>query len=446
MTESATEVLDFRQVAQLGEDDGKAAAKRLSAVCAELTAAGAHTAVERLRDIDVVVRDLPFPVIERLVAPERVLDELEQVQSQAVQRLHAWRNQAALIPLLITWVSLAVVVLARDRSGTVYIPIFATVALVDACLIGLVVVLTRLAHQREAAGAREYDNVARQLDMAVSALAIAVESQTMRTPVDADDWARAAGNVIEKAVQQTRELTEAGQKAVEDAARTIESAHTRSDDLIGKLAEQSRATLQSLQQATGQIVDRVVKEAVTVLHDAVAADRSLINDQLAPLVSQFQVGVDDFAKSYRVYQESTATFVAVTADLGAATKVLADSARSYTDIAESIDAHLRGIEGSQGTFIARVTESVSSMGTAATAMENMSTLLRDRLLVDLERITGQLNTSGERLASVDGNLVGTTGALTGAAQELRAAAIVFNEATPGRRRWPFRRRGRSTES
>jgi hypothetical protein len=442
----SAEAVTFPHVARLGKSEGKAAAESLSALCAELTKSGAHTAVKRLRDIDEVVGDLPFPVIERLVAPERVLAELDEVQTQPVRRLHAWRNQLALLPLFITWVSLAIAVLMRSPSGELLGPMFAVVALVDAVLIGLVVVLTQQTHKKEAEAARDYDRVARQLDGAITSLAIAAESEAVRTPANAEQWADATRRVIQDAMKQTAELSEANREVVTSAAAAVESAHTKADDLVRLLAEQTRSTLQSLQQANEQIITQVVKEAVTVLHDAVAADRSLINDQMAPLVAQFRSSVDDFTKSYSTYQASTATFVAVTADLGSATNVLAESAKSYSDIAGSIDGHLRTIEGSQDTFITQVTESVKSMGTAADAMEGMSTLLRERLRADLEKITVQLTNSSERLSAVDGSLVGTTAALAGAARQLQDAAAALDRASHGRRSWPFGRNRHPTES
>jgi len=105
-----------------------------------------------------------------------------------------------------------------------------------------------------------------------------------------------------------------------------------------------------------------------------------------------------------------------------AAKVLGDSAKSYTDIATSIDSHLGKIDESQQHFIRQVTDSARDMGTAASSMETVSTLLSDRLRTDLEQITRNLNESSTRLAAVDSNLIGTTDALAHAATEMRAAA------------------------
>lgn len=433
-----SEVTDFPHVAKLGMREGQAAAESLSAICTELTNAEVHTAVHRIRGIDDIIDDLPFPVIERLIAPERVLAELDEVQTHPVRRLHAWRNQLALLPLFITWVTLAFAVLARDRSSEFLGPTFAVVAFVDALLIGLVVLLTRMAHKRENAASIEYDRIAGQLDKAITCLAIAAENNTtMASPLKAEEWAESARRVIQEAMRETRELSEANRLVVADAANAVESARAKADDLIKQLAEQSRATLESLQQANEQMVTRVIKESVTVLTDAVNADRSLINDQMAPLVDKFRSSVEDFSRSFGTYQSNTDTFVTVTADLGAAANVLAESAKSYSDIAESIDSHLRMIKTSQEDFIKQVTESAQSMGTAAGAMQTMSTLLRDQLKADLERITTQLDTSSARLATVDSNLVGTTGALAGAATELQRASVALDRVSR-RRIWPFK--------
>jgi hypothetical protein len=58
-------------------------------------------------------------------------------------------------------------------------------------------------------------------------------------------------------------------------------------------------------------------------------------------------------------------------------------------------------------------------------LENVSTLLSDRLRADLEAITVQLNSSSARLAAVDTNLVVTTTALGQAAREMQNAAAAM---------------------
>lgn len=397
----------------------------------------------RISKIDEVVDTLPFPVIERLMAPERVLADVDEAQNESVRQLHSLRNQIALIPLIVTWLMIGIAVLVRGSAGLV--PFYGIVAVVDAGLIGWVVWLTRQVHINEQAAAREYDRIAALVDVAVSVLAVAMENHISRTPANAEEWAVAAREVLEQTRKQTEELFEATTAAVDKASENLASVHTETRDLVTLLAEQSRKALDSLQQANEQMVTRVAKEAVEVLNSAVAEDRKLVGEQLAPLVEQFQANVESFARSYDTYQENTAAFVAVTSDVGVATKVLGESAKSYTDIAGSIDAHLQNIAGSQQDFIERVTDSARNMGTAATAMETMSTLLSDRLRGDLDAITSQLNSSSTRLAAVDTNLVGTTGALANVATEMRNAAAAIGSVTRGRGPWPFRRRSGGSE-
>lgn len=384
----------------------------------------------RISKIDEVVETLPFPVIERLLAPERVLADLDEAQNEPVRRLHAQRNQIALVPLILTWLTIGLAVLVRGDAGVV--PFYGIVAVADAGLIGWVVWLTRQVHVKEQAAGKVYDRIAGLVDGAVSVLAVAMENHTSRTPANAEEWAVAAREVLEQTRKQTAELFEATTAAVDKASENLASVHTETRDLVTLLAEQSRKTLDSLQQANEQMVSRVAEQAVKVLDAAVTEDRKLIGEQLAPLVEQFQANVESFARSYDTYQENTAAFVAVTSDVGVATKVLGDSAKSYSDIAGSIDAHLQNIAGSQQDFIERVTESARNMGTAAGAMETMSSLLSDRLRADLEVITSQLNSSSTLLAAVDTNLVGTTGALANVTTEMQRAAIAIGSVTKRR--------------
>jgi hypothetical protein len=426
---------DFPGVVELGGDAAESAAEKLTVVCVELAKANVTTAAQRIRDVDAVVGSLPFLVVERLLAPDRVLAELDDVQTRPVRRLHSLRNQAALLPLFLTWLSIGLAVFIRDTSALV--PVYGTVAVVDAFLIGWVVVLTRQVHGKEQVASDEYDRIAEHVDAAIKTLAVAMADHTSRAPVNAEDWALAAREVLEETRKQTAELFEATMAVVDKASGNLTSVHTDTEKLVSLLAEQSRKTLDSLQQANEQMVSRVAKEAVAVLNSAVAEDRALVNEQLAPLVEQFQANVESFTRGFDAYQENVSAFVAVTSDVGVATKALGESASSYTDIAESIDAHLRNIEGSQQTFIEQVTESARNMGTAAGAMETMSTLLSDRLRADLETITQQLTSSSARLAAVDTNLVHTTDALGAAAGQMRDAATAIGGATNGRRwfRW-----------
>jgi hypothetical protein len=428
----------FPHVKGLGGKEAEAAANSLFDLYKALRHDRVEPAAQRVRKIDDVVETLPFPVIERLLAPERVLAEYDEARNQPVHKLHSRRNQVALMPLVLTWLSIGLAVLLQNSTGLV--PLYGAVAVVDAVLIGLVVLMTWQVHAKEQEAAEAYDKVARLVDVAVRSLAVAMEHHaSRRAPANAEEWAVAAREVLEEARKQTAELFEATSATIEKANDNLSSVHDRTEDLVKLLADQSRKTLDSLQQANEQMATRVAKEAIAVLNSAVAEDRALVSEQLAPLVEQFQANVESFARSYDTYQENTAAFVAVTSDVGVATKVLGDSAKSYSDIAGSIDTHLRNIEDSQQHFIQRVTESARTMGTAASSMEAVSTLLSDQLRADLAAITNQLNSSSARLAAVDANLGPATKALSEAAMEMQQAAVAIGNATRHRSIWPWGR-------
>lgn len=419
---------------ELGGEEGKNAAATLAELCEALREAGAKTAAARVTDVDEAVGALSFPVIERLLAPERILAELDDAKQEPVRRLHSLRNQVALLPLILTWLSIALVALVRDSGALV--PVFAVVAIVDAGLIGWVVWLTRQTHAAEETAAGEYEALAVGVDVAVRSLALAMQTRATLEPANAQEWAVAAREVLTDTRQQTDKLFEKTVAAVEKADENLATVHAKTAEMITMLAGQTGKALDSLQQANEQMVASVAKEAISVLNSAVVEDRALVGEQLAPLVEQFQANVESFGRSYDTYQENTAAFVAVTSDVGVATTALGESAKLHSEIAGSIDTHLRNIDGSQQNFIAQVTDSARNMGTAAAAMETMSTLLSDRLRGDLESITRQLNDSSARLTSVDTNLERTTEALGQAAMVMRDAARAMAEAGP--RRWqPF---------
>jgi hypothetical protein len=425
---------DFPTVAGLGTPAATAAAQSLGTTCAELAKSGADTAVQRLHSIDKVIADMPFPVLERLIAPERVLDELAEAQDKPVRRLQSWRNQLALIPLLLTWLALALGVLLPFVFS-----LLGVIALIDAGLIGGLVWITSRIHQMQAAAAQEYHRIANQLDGAMSSLAIAVEHNVSRSTSDAESWAMAVQKAIKDATAQTRELAEQGRETVTAAAAAVEAAHTQGNALIERLTAESTAAMKSFQETYQRLVDQTIKEATTAIQQAIVADHAVINDQFAPLVDQFRASVEDFTSTYGTFQTDTATFVSTVAGLESATKALGDGMQAYAGTAESIDAHLRSIEESQGAFIERVTDSVRSMETAASAMESVSTLLQDRLRADLENIATKLDSSSQRMSQVDTGLTGTAEALSVASHELSQAATALNRAAGGRRRTFFRR-------
>jgi hypothetical protein len=77
------------------------------------------------------------------------------------------------------------------------------------------------------------------------------------------------------------------------------------------------------------------------------------------------------------------------------------------------------------------------MGTAASAMENVSQLLSGQLRADLQSITEQLNSSSTRLATVDLKLAGTSESLDHAATEMQKAADAIADGALSRRWFPF---------
>ncbi|GAA2786109.1 hypothetical protein [Saccharopolyspora taberi] len=429
---------EFTAVAALGEPEGRAAAEGLRTVCGELADAGVHTAVKRLHDVDRTVRDLPFPVIERLVAPERVLSEFAEVRAKPVNRLHTLRNQFALLPLLITWLSLALAVFDRDHLGEWLVATLPWVALVDAVLIGSIVVLTSLMHRKEAECAADNDRIARQLDVAMTSLAMAVERNTVTSPATPEQWAESVQKVIRDAIEHTGELAEANREVVENARAAVESARAKGEEMIVALAEQSRAAHQSFRESVDDLVKGIIKEATNVLSEAVAADRSLIDKQMAPLVDRFRESVDEFTTHFGSYQTSTSTLVGVVSELGAAASTLVDTAKSSNGTAESIDVQLRALAGTQQEFVTQVTGNAASMANAAEAMQAVSALLQERLESNLDQIATSLHSSSERMAEVDGRLVGTTEALSTASRELEGAASALRR-TSGSRWWRFGR-------
>jgi uncharacterized phage infection (PIP) family protein YhgE len=463
----ATNDCDFAGVKALGKP-GEAAAEQLSAVWRRLRDAGAHAAAERLRRVDHSAAQLDFPTLERLAAPERAIDELTGVEQAKAHRLLKWRNLTALFPLLWTWLVLALASsayqrqLAQDptkvdqpflylweqRFGGSAVPSFTFSAAITVVLIVLVLALTAWAHQAENHTATAISTVSDQIDGAMNALMLAVDHHHRETekPRSAEEWAQAAQRilantetVLNKAIDQTKELTDSNREITENAKNALKTIQTDAQEFVTKFGGQVLDVLEAVKQNNEQAIKQVAGEATNVLAQAAEANQQLIGEQMAPLAKQFRETLDKFSGQHETYARAADA-------LSKSAETLADNAESYSTIARSIDQQLRLIEGTQSGFIQQVDQSATSMRTAAQAMQELSNVMRGELRADLERIATNVVQSSSNLATVESGLArtshalaGTTTAMRSASQELESAAARLERS---RLRWmPWRRQG-----
>lgn len=464
----------FSQVKALvphGED----AAKKLRVAYDLLVSHGAHQDAERLSATDKAAERRDFPALERLVVTDHSLAELSEIQHGQVRMVVGWRNAAALVPLLVTWLFLGwasfsyhhqlqrhpelstqpFLVLWQERFGGRFIPTFAETALTAFVLLIVVLALTVWAHQVESRADKVFADVTTKVDDAVNALALAVQSSTVRPPESAQEWAEAAQRVLTEtqdmiatAASETKKLAEENNRIAQTAKDAVAELHAQGRELIAKLTAEVQETMVSVRSDNAQFIARTTEEATTVLQQAADANQKLVEQQMTPLFEGFRASLGDYRADQEVYRRSADAMARGVTELTKSAAILAGSSQSYTEVASSIDEHLRLIQSSQSDFVSRVAENSASMGTAATTMRDVSGLMAGSMKEDLERLARDVVNAGTQLAAVDRSLASaavaihaTTVALEAAARNMAAttAAPVAGVPAPRRRLLDWRR-------
>jgi hypothetical protein len=457
----------YPNVRKLNEVYGPKAAKKLDDAYEKLRKAGADLAAERLVELDADVPRLDFPALERLAAPEHAADELADAQERRVRLAHTIRNALALIPLLATWYALAgaslkysqelaanpqrvtkpFLLLWEQGFGSHYFPTFSQIAYFDLGVLLLVLALTVWAHRTENISAATQTSIAGTLGAAMDALAIAIEKSVIRPPASAEEWAAAAQRIIADAMRETEQLAAASRQAIESAGNALEGIHVQGRKFVEDFARTSMDTLKGVREENKQFITQTAADARDVLQQAANVNRQLIEQQMNPLIEQLRGMVTEFGTHHETYRVGVEKLSGGVKSLDEAAVLLGRSASSYTTTATSIDQHLQSIETSQGDFITKVTQSVNSLGTSATAMHEVSEVLRKDLRNDLAQIGKNITESSAGLAAVDRNLTSTsTGlnkasfALSAATKELHGAAETLQHGLVVPSSWWRRRR------
>jgi hypothetical protein len=451
----------FASVASL-EPFGADAAEKLRAVHRELVDLGARRDAERLvATADRAAERRDFTSLERLVAREHSLAELSEIQHGRVRGVVGWRNAAALVPLVTTWLLLGwasmsyqrlpgsdkrvkpFLLLWEERFGGASIPAFSHAALTVCVLLFVVLVLTVWAHQLESALSRVFADVATKMDDALTALGLAVQTSIVRAPIspakwaEAAEWAEAAQRVLTEtqrlitdAVRDTKALAERNNEISQTAKEAMAETQEQGRELVAGLAREVRETMAVAREDNAQLIARATEAAKDVLQQAGAANRKLVEEQMTPLFQGFRTALDAYRADQEVYRASAG-------ELATAAAVLAGNSESHAEVAGSIDKHLRLIEASQTDFVTQVTEISQSMTTAATAMAAATTLITGRLRGDLETLARNVVDAGTELAAIDRGLARTTAALDATTLAMERSAVNLAAATAARRRWRF---------
>ncbi|HEX4832660.1 MAG TPA: hypothetical protein VH478_16375 [Trebonia sp.] len=438
--------------------------------------AGAPDAARRLSRIDEHARRADFATLERLADPDLAADELSAALSGRIRLAQTVRNAAALLPLLVTWLSLAFAskyynqeLQAHPALGTRPFLLlweqgfgrgffsFATVAGTDFALLVLVLGLTGWVHYEEGRTARREGHVLDSLYSAMSTLEAAMRQGLTKAPASAEEWAEAASRIIGGAMEETRLLAATSQQAITLASDKLTGIQDQGKEFIGQFSTEVQATLAAVRRDNEQFINRTATEARETL-------QRLVELQMAPLVKQLTDMLAELAKHQETYRAGVSDLSLGVSGIRDAARELASSAKAYDRIADALARNLGSIEASQREFTTTVASSAASMTTSATAIGgfegSLGTMrdgvdkvaatigtasaefqasmrdMRDGVEKVATTVSKDIEAVQRKLASTSTALNDSSSALSTAARDLRAASW----GGPGRRPW-FRRSG-----
>jgi hypothetical protein len=446
----------FEKVENLGVM-GPAAAERLRKAYRQLRDGGAPKAAGRLYEIDSYLDKLDYSGLERIVDPEQAEDELAASRQGRVRRAHIWRNTTALLPLLLTWVALSGASLEYAQDLTrhpgdstqpflllwergfghpgLWYPTFARVAFADFLILGIVLCLTVWVHRVESVDDKSRTEVVHGLWEALNSLKVTLDETRPRTPATAEEWADAARRIIADAMEQTKMLTESGRQAIDQASSALADLQHQGRDFIQQFSVEIQNTLVAVREQNEQFISRVARESRETL-------QQLVDQQMEPLLKQLSTMLTQFGRHQETYRAGVADLSQGVNSIKGSAQELAESARGYKGVADSISAHLKSIDTSQREFTSQVGTSVSSMQAAATAMNGVKDVLQTDLQNGVREMAYNVSEASKELAAIEQKLASTSTALDRSATTLNRATTDLGRMLGGRRSWLMRLLGR----
>lgn len=443
------------------EPHGPRAAEKLTALRDMLVRLGAPLDAERLLVVEKAAEERDFKLLDRFVTLGVPLHELGENRHGQVRRIVGWRNAAALLPLMITWMALAFaswdyqrmvqahpkkitepfLVLWQQRFDSVR-PTFAETALVSFTLLFIVLILTMLAHRRESAANAEIAAATALADDALHDLGLTVVANDVRAPENAKEWAEAAQHVltetqqlIKAALTDTTELAKRNNAIAQTASEQLGQLQVRAEELLKGVGKETREVMVALQRQSEQTTSRVGEEAIKVLQQAGEANRQLVEQQMTPLFTGFRESLADYRQDQEVYRASAAALAGGVTNLTSAAAGLASGVTSYTGIARAIDENLELIGTTQADLGKRIGTHSDGLAAATGELREVAELMAGDMRRDIEALTenvmkagSTLVTAEESLASTGAALAATTRAIQAGASELASAAATVDRA------------------
>ncbi|WP_157430393.1 hypothetical protein [Actinomadura macra] len=432
----------------MGKHGGEAA-RKLATLWDELILLGAPDDAERLSIADDAARRRDFALLDRFVALGVTFYKLTEIQHARVRRIVGWRNATALLPLMITWIALAIaswdyhrtvsahpdlttqpfLVLWQRRFDGSPLPTFAETALLSFFLLLIVLSLTIWAHRLESSADGALARVNTLADDALYSLGLAVESSNVKAPDNAKEWAEAAQRVLTEtqemirlAVRETEQLAKENTAISRSATERLEELQVHAKKLLEGVSKETGEVLSALQMQGEQTTTRVGAEATAVLQQAGEANRQLIDQQMVPLFTGFKEALADYRGDQEVYRASAAALSGGVTDLTSAAAGLAGGVGGYTKTAESIDERLKVIGTSQTDLVGKIAEHSEGLTTATAQLRGVAELMTGDMKGDMEALTRNVADAGASLVVIQRDLAATGTSLTAVTHTMQATA------------------------
>jgi hypothetical protein len=468
----------------------------LASASTELEQAGAKHAAERLLQLDTYASVLTPEALPQLVDMDRALDELEEATSKGLARWVLLRNIFALFPLLMTWFSLSVATSVYhdevlQHPNQVYQPFlvlwengfdhriwltFSLVATIDSILFFSLICMTGAIHWLEHQSRSRAHQLAARVDRSVTALAGALGEVRWRVTNNPGDFATEVRRVIERALEETRELNKANQQALETVRLTIHEARQSHTQLMHDLGAELATTLEAVRAESARLLQQTAQELHEMLAQAFATQNQVAAESLAAVTEarrvgeqsneraqmafsalkqaaveelhnlhetdrQFLVGIGsetrDLLQGLRselaLYRQSASTLASSIGQIGDAAATLGANAEVFVGTAKAMAEHVQSAAQSQERFASKLEDAAAATHGAADHMnraaEQMQASLAQvhgvlealsgRLVPQLQSMGAQVQHASEAMAETQDRLADTSKGLARAAEYFR---------------------------
>ncbi len=424
------------------------AANRFSKVYDELYAADAREAgwqLIRLNRPKLSIENLHF------FEPEQVLQAFEEVVTQGTRKLALLRNIAALAPLLLTWVALAVATylyqqeLAHDATKQLYLQpflslwqdsfgygglwkwfTFSNIAAVDFGLLTIVLGLTVLLHWSEANASKHLGDVAHLLDDAVQKLAELVQ---FSAPTDPRSWAQQAQTVIDAAMKQIKDQNLAAQKVMEATQKAVEDFEQKVQTALDQFSQGATQAFNGTISSNEAMLKQVSEETVKVVKTALTDQRDVLKDQLEPVITRLSSTVGDFQAAGTAMRDAST-------ELSGNVKSYASSAASIdTTLGKlppaiaTLDGSISQLEKTQSAVGGQIAGAARDMTSTATSVDTLAKEITGVMKPELTTLAASVNATGASLQTTSDQFAQTSQKLDQTNIQLAWQVYYLTEAT-----------------